>query len=486
MWSLESLFNPTSSRDLTMSWRKFIFFEQSVVKDPSTGSDYHSQIQSLDVTSVTSGRGQLVFGDSSGYIHLADRSFDFSTFQAYEVTVTHLKQMKQRNILISIGADEEGINPTIKVWNMDKADKSKSPLCLGNIRITFESRAVPVSCFAVLENLSQMAVGLANGAVLLIRGDISRDRFTKQKILTKEKHPITALGFREQGKNVYLFVVTTDSTACYLTSGKEQYELLDEHQGCELGCGVLSDPEQDIILGKKEAVYFYGSDGRGPCFAFEGEKKLLAWFRSYLIIVSRDAKMLTTSLAPKNMDKMNSITIYDLKNKFIGFNVPFNDVTHVVSEWGSIFVLTGDKQLFQLEERDTATKLEMLFKKNLYVMAINLATSSQYDYGSIIEIFRKYGDHLYSKGDYTGAMTQYLSTIGRLEPSYVIRKFLDAQRIHNLTSYLQKLHEAGLANADHTTLLLNCYTKLKDVQRLDEFIKTDKELNFDVETAIKV
>ncbi len=34
-------------------------------------------------------------------------------------------------------------------------------------------------------------------------------------------------------------------------------------------------------------------------------------------------------------------------------------------------------------------------------------------------------------------MRQYLRTIGRLEPSYVIRKFLDAQRIHNLTSYLQ-------------------------------------------------
>jgi hypothetical protein len=28
----------------------------------------------------------------------------------------------------------------------------------------------------------------------------------------------------------------------------------------------------------------------------------------------------------------------------------------------------------------------------------------------------------------------------------------------------------GLANADHTTLLLNCYTKLKDVDKLDAFI----------------
>lgn len=48
------------------------------------------------------------------------------------------------------------------------------------------------------------------------------------------------------------------------------------------------------------------------------------------------------------------------------------------------------------------------------------------------------------------------------------------------------MHAKGLANADHTTLLLNCYTKLKDVSRLDQFIKTDTDLNFDLETAISV
>ena len=52
-------------------------------------------------------------------------------------------------------------------------------------------------------------------------------------------------------------------------------------------------------------------------------------------------------------------------------------------------------------------------------------------------LFRQYGDHLYAKRDYEGAIVQYMKTIGTLEPSYVIRKFLDAQRIHNLTAYLQ-------------------------------------------------
>jgi hypothetical protein len=56
---------------------------------------------------------------------------------------------------------------------------------------------------------------------------------------------------------------------------------------------------------------------------------------------------------------------------------------------------------------------------------------------------------------------------------------------------LQELHSVGLANADHTTLLLNTYTKLKDVSRLESFIKTESkrdsdELPFDLETAIRV
>ena len=127
-----------------------------------------------------------------------------------------------------------------------------------------------------------------------------------------------------------------------------------------------------------------------------------------------------------------------------------------------------------------------------------------------------YGDHLYKKGDFDGSLRQYARTIGHVEPSYVIRRFLDAQRIHNLTTYLEALHTKAFANAEHTTLLLNCYTKLKDVKKLDRFIhaeeypddeseikdknksdaKLDGSLNntpgsvqsltFDVETAISV
>ena len=63
-------------------------------------------------------------------------------------------------------------------------------------------------------------------------------------------------------------------------------------------------------------------------------------------------------------------------------------------------------------------------------------------------------------------------------------KYLDTQRIHNLIQYLEELHEHERATSDHTTLLLNCYAKLKDVEKLEEFIKSPGDLKFDLDTAI--
>ena len=61
---------------------------------------------------------------------------------------------------------------------------------------------------------------------------------------------------------------------------------------------------------------------------------------------------------------------------------------------------------------------------------------------------------------------------------------MDTQRIHNLIEYLEELHDHEKATADHTTLLLNCYAKLKDTSKLDSFIKTPGEPKFDLDTAI--
>lgn len=42
------------------------------------------------------------------------RSLKLTSFQAYKLRVTHLYQLKQHSILVSVGQDEPGINPLVK------------------------------------------------------------------------------------------------------------------------------------------------------------------------------------------------------------------------------------------------------------------------------------------------------------------------------------------------------------------------------------
>ena len=93
---------------------------------------------------------------------------------------------------------------------------------------------------AVLEDLSQLAIGLCNEAVVLIKGDIAREKNSKQILLQPEgENPVTGtchsqnsfnlkgLGFRcESGKSTVLFVVTSSAVCVYDTSSKDIYKVL--------------------------------------------------------------------------------------------------------------------------------------------------------------------------------------------------------------------------------------------------------------------
>jgi Tfp pilus assembly protein PilF len=79
-------------------------------------------------------------------------------------------------------------------------------------------------------------------------------------------------------------------------------------------------------------------------------------------------------------------------------------------------------QLSKLEEKPTPEKLNMIYRSGQYQLALNLAKTQGLDASSVADIHRQYGDHLYAKGDYDGSMSQYVKTIGHLQPSYVIRK----------------------------------------------------------------
>ncbi|XP_051151972.1 vacuolar protein-sorting-associated protein 11 homolog [Andrographis paniculata] len=471
-------------------WRKFDFFEEKKSKIPE---EIEGEIQCC-----SSGRGKIVLGTQDGGVSVLDRGLQLQySFAAHSSSVLFLQQLKQRNFLVTVGEDEQ-MPPQqaamcLKVFDLDKkleegsSASTPTPECVQILRIfTNQFPEAKITSFLVFEEAPPIifvALGLENGCIYCIQGDIARERIKRFKLEVnasqsgKMNSAVLGLGFRVDGQGFQLFSVTPSSVSLFdLRSQIPKRQTLDEI-GSETASVAMSD-HSELIIGRPEAVYFYEVDGRGPCWAFEGLKKLLGWFRGYLLCVSADQRT-----------GKNTFNIYDLKNRLIAHSIAVKEVSHMLSEWGNIVLIMADKTVLLVVEKDMESKLDMLFKKNLYTVAINIVQSQKADAAAIADVLRKYGDHLYSKQEYDEAMAQYIHTIGHLEPSYVIQKFLDAQRIYNLTNYLENLHEKGLASKDHTTLLLNCYTKQKDVEKLNLFIKNEDgvgELKFDVETAIRV
>ena len=331
----------------------------------------------------------------------------------------------------------------------------------------------------------------------VIRGDLIHDRGAKQRTVFESEEPVTGIAFRE-GNITTLYIATTGRISTLVISGRGQGQPARtlEEQGCGVGCMTVDRATNDVVVAREDGIYYYGLHGRGPVYSYDGPKQTVDIFREYITLVAPPRPNPVTrptsltsfgSSQPDDMFSTSTLIILNTDLKFFAHQESLtSQVKTIFQEWGDLFILTLDGKILRYHEKSFQQKLDLLYQRNLYVLAINLAQRSGIDPIQQNVIYRKYGDYLYQKQDYDTAMQQYLKAIDNTEPSQVIRKFLDTQRIHNLVDYLEELHDHHKATPDHTTLLLNCYAKLKDVKKLEEFIKSPGDLKFDLDTAISM
>ncbi|KAL8731592.1 MAG: hypothetical protein Q9166_003280 [cf. Caloplaca sp. 2 TL-2023] len=476
-----------------LKWKTFNFFDISEVKPADSEST--SLLNSPDLSSICSGSENIFLGSSDGQIRILSSGFKvIRSFHAYDSgSITHIKQIEGTSLLVTISEDLSN-EPGLKVWALDKPDKKTGgPKCLSSLSISNGRKQFPISAFATLDNLSQLAVGFANGSVTVIRGDLINDRGAKQRTVFESEEPITGVEFRE-GPTTTLYLATTGRILTLTITGRGQGQPAKnlEDNGCGLGCMTVDRDSGDIVVARDDAIYFYGVNGRGPSYAYEGPKQLVSTFGDFVALVTQPKTETTsrTSVLRKFVGgganghyRSSTFAVLDTDLKYVAHTEMLaSQVRTMFAEWGDLFLLTLDGKLFRYHEKSLNQKLEILYQRDLYVLAINLAQKVGIDVTQRNIILRKYGDYLHKKGDYDTAMQQYLKAIDNTEPSQVIRKFLDSQRIKYLIEYLEELHEHDKATVDHTTLLLNCYAKLKDTDKLESFIKSGT--NFDLETAI--
>ena len=141
-----------------------------------------------------------------------------------------------------------------------------------------------VSTIAISASLSHLAIGLADGTVLVFRHlDQSISPSNGLTALPKPRtiyespqDPITGLGFREpdegEDPHLYLFIVTLNHVLVYKASGRgsgSTPSVIDE-VGAELGCATMNWHAKDIVVARSEAIYVCSVEGRGASVAYEG------------------------------------------------------------------------------------------------------------------------------------------------------------------------------------------------------------------------
>ncbi|KAI9056012.1 hypothetical protein LZ554_000944 [Drepanopeziza brunnea f. sp. 'monogermtubi'] len=481
-----------------LSWKTVDFFEVSQVNPADDESQ--SFFENNEISCVCSGSENLFLGSYDGSVRILSPSFKIlRTFQAHESgSITHMKQVEGTALLVTISEDISN-EPVLKVWALDKpVKKTGLPTCQSTLSIQNGRKPFPISAFTALDDLSQLAVGFANGSVTVIRGDLVHDRGAKQRTVHESEEPITGVEFRDENKIVTLYISTTSRILKLAISGRSgQATKTVEELGCGVGCMTLDKRTGDIVVVRDDAIYYYGVDGRGPCYAYDGPKSLVTIYKDYVALACPPAIATTSAKAnglrrfggsqAEDLFNTSTFTLLDTGLRFVSLSESLvSQIKTLFSIWGDLFSLTQDGKIWRYHEKSLQQRLEILYQRNLFMPAISLALRSGMDSHQQNVIYRKYGDYLYQRADYDGAMEQYLKAIDNTEPSQVIRKFLDTQRIHNLIEYLEELHEHHKAAADHTTLLLNCYAKLKDIGKLENFIKSPGDLKFDLDTAISM
>lgn len=264
-----------------------------------------------------------------------------------------MTQIDGTALLATIGEDLSS-EPVLKVWDLAKTEKKTGfPPCLSTTQIQNGRRTFPVSAFVALDNLSQVAVGFANGSVTVIRGDLIHDRGAKQRTVFESEEPITALEVRQSAITT-LHISTTSRILTLVISGRGQGQPARsiEDSGCGVGCMTADAESGDIVIAREDAIYSYSPRGRGPRVPFEGPKKLIRTFKDYVGVVCppKVAQLSKTSGGRRfgtaqadDLFNSTSFTLLDTDLRYVAHSeTMLSDIKYIFVEWSDLFIVTND------------------------------------------------------------------------------------------------------------------------------------------------
>ncbi|KAE9549503.1 hypothetical protein FO519_007286 [Halicephalobus sp. NKZ332] len=482
-----------------LGWRRFQFFDKSNVTDSKDSSKPFLNFKELSIRCWASSVDQkfAILGEQNGIVFKLSSSMEIDFWKAYsqELTAVSIGNSDGKCLLATLGIETPGQPSVLKIWDLNSWEE-QSPLCrvslkTSQIRKSGGSEAISIS---ISPSTDFIAVGFADASVFVSLGDFSSEKSLKWKSIRDGLSSMTdgvllgvSVANAKNGKNV-IFVVCENGVSSFILDGNQILKKVTHGTiGTQKNCWYFNQFTNQLVVSHQEMVYFYDANrcmedefDSGRCYALgRGTDKVqLLGMMWYVGVMTKQENKF------KNKKTFNVLTLYDVDCRYIACMNPVGD-SQLFTVGRAIFALCSDGTLSKFVEKPTALKLEIVLQKQLYDVAISIAKRDKS--GDLSSIHAKYADYLYNRGDFHNAIQQYIETIGSLEASFVIRRFLDGTRAAQLCIYIEALHARNLYNESNTMLLLGAYLKMGNKDKIKHFItNSSKFKNFDVDRAIKL
>ncbi|CAI6620874.1 AEL_HP2_G0040320.mRNA.1.CDS.1 [Saccharomyces cerevisiae] len=471
------------------SWRQFQLFENIPIRDPNFGGDSLLYSDPTLCAATIVDPQTLIIAVNSNIIKVVklNQSQVIHEFQSFphDFQITFLKVINGE-FLVAL-AESIGKPSLIRVYKLEKLP-NREQLYHSQVELKNGNNTYPISVVSISNDLSCIVVGFINGKIILIRGDISRDRGSQQRIIYEDpsKEPITALFLNNDA--TACFAATTSRILLFNTTGRNRGRpslVLNSKNGLDLNCGSFNPATNEFICCLSNFIEFFSSSGKKHQFAFDLSlrKRIFCVDKDHILIVTEETGAPTTSISVNELSPtiINRIFIIDAKNKIISLNfVVSSAIIDIFSTSQSgkniTYLLTSEGVMHRITPKSLENQINIIIQKELYPFALQLAKQHSLSPLDVQEIHKKYGDYLFKKGLRKEATDQYIQCLDVVETSEIISKFgvkevPDPESMRNLADYLWSLIKNSISQRDHVTLLLIVLIKLKDVEGIDTFIQ---------------
>ena len=417
---------------------------------------------------ASAGGGFLYIADKNGKVYQLDHNKNILSCESGLDQITYMRAAQ--NSFDVITATPQSNSYQISILNSSNfAENSENP---------GQPFTLPVKTKALEANLISIS---ANLSYLVFTNPLNEIHIFKAPYTPKSKTYLF-LQIPQQVTNVFitesglLFITTTNSVSVFNCLTKTTQIL--QNEGVKQSFAFLNSYDNLIVCRNKTFTYF-------------GPNK----------VVSHESELVPTKIGPvgpyfyfaSNAQISTSFQVIDLEygllvhTQNIGQTVAFVDY-----QWGSLITIDNKNKVKMFQELKAQPKIDLLCKNLRFEMALKMAKQLQLGPQVEANIHALYGDYLFTQHNFDAAIEHYIMTIGYTEPSHVIAKFVEPHHAENLAHYLVKLPRQ-LVTKQHTTLLFNCYTKVRATGQLDKIVNDfiqaaarDEEPSFDVETAVDV